>query len=129
MKTLSQIIDKFNKEGLFKYNRLVPKVGDVYYVSFQYPYKQKNLSFYSQSFLGVCISFRKKNKPLSLFFLRNVLGRDPLEVGFFLNSPMIRYLKLISKASKNKYIKNKLYYLRTKKNYYSRFSLPTKKPS
>lgn len=124
---LSSIVNKFNKEGLLKYNFLIPKVGDVYYVSFQYPYKQRNLSFYSQSFLGVCTSFRKKNKPLSLFFLRNVLGRDPLEVGFFLNSPLIRHFKLISKASKNKYIKNKLYYLRLKKNYYSRFGLPKKK--
>jgi ribosomal protein L19 len=127
MLELSKIVNKFNKEGLLKYNFLVPKVGDVFYVSFQYPYKQKNLTFYSQSFLGVCTSFRKKTQPLSLFFLRNVLGRDPLEVGFFLNSPMIKHIKLVSKASKNKYIKNKLYYLRLKKNYYSRFGLPKKK--
>jgi ribosomal protein L19 len=124
---LSKIVNKFNKEGLLKYNFLIPKVGDVFYVSFQYPYKQKNLTFYSQSFLGVCTSFRKKTQPLSLFFLRNVLGRDPLEVGFFLNSPMIKHMKLVSKASKNKYKKNKLYYLRLKKNYYSRFGLPKKK--
>jgi len=124
---LAKIVNKFNREGLLKYNFLVPKVGDVFYVSFQYPYKQKNLTFYSQSFLGVCTSFRKKTRPLSLFFLRNVLGRDPLEVGFFLNSPMIKHIKLVSKASKNKYIKNKLYYLRLKKNYYSRFGLPKKK--
>jgi ribosomal protein L19 len=127
MLNLTKIVNKFNKEGLLKYNFLVPKVGDVFYISFQYPYKQKNLTFYSQSFLGVCTSFRKKTRPLSLFFLRNVLGRDPLEVGFFLNSPMIKHIKLVSKASKNKYIKNKLYYLRLKKNYYSRFGLPKKK--
>lgn len=124
---LAKIVNKFNKEGLLKYNFLIPKVGDVFYVSFHYPYKQKNLTFYSQSFLGVCTSFRKKTQPLSLFFLRNVLGRDPLEVGFFLNSPLIKHIKLVSKASKNKYIKNKLYYLRLKKNYYSRFGLPKKK--
>jgi len=127
MLNLAKIVNKFNKEGLLKYNFLVPKVGDVFYISFQYPYKQKNLTFYSQSFLGVCTSFRKKAQPLSLFFLRNVLGRDPLEVGFFLNSPLIKHIKLVSKASKNKYIKNKLYYLRLKKNYYSRFGLPKKK--
>jgi ribosomal protein L19 len=127
MLSLAKIVNKFNKEGLLKYNFLVPKVGDVFYISFQYPYKQKNLTFYSQSFLGVCTSFRKKAQPLSLFFLRNVLGRDPLEVGFFLNSPLIKHIKLVSKASKNKYIKNKLYYLRLKKNYYSRFGLPKKK--
>jgi ribosomal protein L19 len=127
MLSLAKIVNKFNKEGLLKYNFLVPKVGDVFYISFQYPYKQKNLTFYSQSFLGICTSFRKKAQPLSLFFLRNVLGRDPLEVGFFLNSPLIKHIKLVSKASKNKYIKNKLYYLRLKKNYYSRFGLPKKK--
>jgi ribosomal protein L19 len=127
MLSLAKIVNKFNREGLLKYNFLVPKVGDVFYISFQYPYKQKNLTFYSQSFLGVCTSFRKKAQPLSLFFLRNVLGRDPLEVGFFLNSPLIKHIKLVSKASKNKYIKNKLYYLRLKKNYYSRFGLPKKK--
>src|SRR5215218_4846274 len=110
MLNLAKIVNKFNKEGLLKYNFLVPKVGDVFYISFQYPYKQKNLTFYSQSFLGVCTSFRKKAQPLSLFFLRNVLGRYPLEVGFFLNSPLIKHIKLVSKASKNKYIKNKLYY-------------------
>jgi len=126
MLSLGKIVDKFNEQGILKYNFLVPKVGDIYYISFQYPYRQKNLTFYSQSFLGVCTAFRKKNKPLSLFFLRNVLGRDALEVGFFLNSPLLRQLKLISKSSKNKYTRNKLYYLRLKKNYYSRFGLPKK---
>lgn len=127
MLKLGHIINKFDKDGTVNYNNLIPKVGDVYYASFQYPYKQKTLMFFSQSFLGICTSFRKKNKPLSLFFLRNVLGRSPLEVGFFLNSPMLKSLKLVSHAPRNKYNKGKLYYLRLKKNYYSRFGFPKKK--
>jgi ribosomal protein L19 len=123
MLDLAKKLLKFQKASIIKRNFLIPKVGGIYYVSFHYPYKTKDLLFCTQSFLGICVAQKKKTHPLSFFLLRNVLGRNPIEAGFFLNSPLINVIKLIRKPYKNKYKRNKLYYLREKKNYFSRVKL------
>ncbi len=92
-----------------------PKVGDNILIKFFYVQGIKVLRFYSKTFFGRCISFKRQNKNTSLIILRNVYNRDPVELSFFLNSPFVIQLTKKKKDNHLFFKKNKLYFLRNKK--------------
>ncbi len=119
MKGIGNLISFFENHVKLD-SKIIPNVGGIYIVSFQYPYKLRSITFYGQTFVGICNSVKKPKNLMCLFSLRNVLNKDPVEFSFFLNSPLLRNLKLISYSKIRLYNKNKLYYLRNKKLAYSR---------
>lgn len=92
-----------------------PKVGDNLWIKYIYVQGTKILRFYSKSFFGRCIQYRRKNSVTAYIQLRNVFNRDPIELSFFLNSPFIVQTIFRRKDRHVKFSKNKLFYLRTQK--------------
>ena len=93
----------------------IPKIGDNISIKYIYINGLKNVKFYAKTFYGRCIAVKRKNLNTSLFVLRNVFNRDPIELSFFLNSPFTLILKKRKKKRYSKFSKNKLYYLKYKK--------------
>ncbi len=101
----------------FSFNKNVkyPKVGDSLWIKFFFIQGLKVSRFYSKSFFGRCISYKRKNSNTSLIILRNIYNREPVELSFFLNSPLIIKTNYKRKDRHFYYNRNKLYYLRKKK--------------
>lgn len=91
---------------------LMPKVGKIYLVRMAFnSLSLKNSNFLSKNFLGRCIFIRRKNSLNSLFCLRNIYNRHPIELRFFLRTPFL--LKIFElKRDKIHFRRNKLYFFR-----------------
>jgi ribosomal protein L19 len=109
-KEFLDINNKFINKKLEK-----PKVGDNVFIKFFYVQGLKILRFYSKTFFGRCIAYKRSNKNTSLLILRNVYNKDPIEISFFLNSPFV--IQILNKKKNNRsfFVKHKLYFLRKKK--------------
>ncbi|WGH26078.1 MAG: 50S ribosomal protein L19 [Candidatus Shikimatogenerans bostrichidophilus] len=89
-------------------------VGDnitVYYYNYLNINKKKKKN--NQSFTGIVISKKGKNKFNKTFIIRNIINNIGVEITFFLYSPYINNI-IINK--KNKVKKSKLYYIRKYKS-------------
>lgn len=76
--------------------------------------KEKKVLNYN--YTGICIAYKKDfNSINAKFVLRNVFDSFPLEMTFPLYSPQISGIALVSDiANKQKFSKNRLYFLRNK---------------
>jgi large subunit ribosomal protein L19 len=106
--------DRFNLFAKHGKNRI--KTGDVLLVeSYTSMTSIKNLSDNSltkggtTAFAGICICIRRKGVDTN-FTLRNIILKVGVEQKFFINSPLIKSIKILSRGEG--YRRAKLFYLR-----------------
>jgi ribosomal protein L19 len=128
-KIISYIVDE-KKEFIRKYlpNKFlnIPKTGDIIHVDYEHVTaplpKTRKVSFVKHQFFGLCTSVSKKNLNF-IFKLRNVLKKKPVNVSFFLYSPLIENITKFPQLQKFHFRKSKLNFLTNKPIRYSKIRL------
>ncbi|KAL0580768.1 hypothetical protein V5O48_001233 [Marasmius crinis-equi] len=70
-----------------------------------------NMEYAPFQFTGVILAIRRRG-PATSFVLRNVIQRTGVEMQIFVNSPLVKSIKLLQKPPKGRMRRAKLFYLR-----------------
>ena len=100
-------------------SRTVPSSGDLVSVRYFERIPGRLSTFRTFSCYGLCIA-TKRSGITTHFTIRNSFKKNSLELRFFLYSPLVARIASYD-AKRRRYVKAKLYYLRTKKIAKSRF--------